>query len=38
VQGGRANAEDDADPGEDNGGDVTTDLDQEMGLARRAWR
>jgi hypothetical protein len=38
VQGGSANAEDDADPGEDNGGDVTTDLHQETGSARRAWR
>ena len=38
VQGGSANAEDDADPGKDNGGGVTTDLDEEaVAACRDGW-
>jgi hypothetical protein len=37
VESRGADAEGDAHPGEADGGDVTTDLDQKAGLARRAW-
>ena len=36
VQGGGADAEDDADPGEKGGRDVTTNLDQEAPMAGQA--